>query len=448
TITVNITDLSQIDLGSILLYVNGFSVSFNMYYAPGGVRIEYFHEMGFTQGTVVCRVIASDIYGNTLDWQWQFDVYIDETPPFVVSHIPGDNVTDVPLDNTITIRFSKYMNQESVEQAFHIWPSINGTFVWSDMNVTFVPVTNFSVQTFYNVSILSTARDFNGYFMVSSYYWIFSTHDTLVPFHSNETPANGKSVDNLYPTVSICVSDISGINPASIKLYINGFMISYTLVPIENGYNVSYWHEMGFADGQSISCRIIADDVYGNRLDYVWTFTIQLPYIHMQHIKLTPGWNLISVAVETGGGVAPDIIFADQWSNITTIQYYNSDTKTWQAYDKNLPYWLVTLTLIKKSNGYWVYFDSNETGIINITGECPVSTDIQLLKGWNMVGYPSCQENRTLETVLAGIPWNMVEKQDNGMPYNLQPIYSLDYFEPGRGYWIHVSENCVWTVEW
>jgi len=77
------------------------------------------------------------------------------------------------------------------------------------------------------------------------------------------------------------------------------------------------------------------------------------------------------------------------------------------------------------------------------------STVIQLYEGWNLVSYASFV-NRTVEDALSGI-WSHVEQvevfDDGNAPYYLRTLSSSDWMEAGFGYWICVTENCIWMVE-
>ncbi len=75
-ISVDVTDLqSGVNASTIRLYIQGFSVMYDLQAIGGGYRVSYWHEAGFTSGTVVsCRIVARDYAGNLLDWTWSFTV--------------------------------------------------------------------------------------------------------------------------------------------------------------------------------------------------------------------------------------------------------------------------------------------------------------------------------------------------------------------------------------
>ena len=74
-ISVDVTDSSGVNVSSIHLYVQGYTVFFERETITGGYRVKYWHEAGFASGTVVtCRIVARDTVGNLLDYTWIFTV--------------------------------------------------------------------------------------------------------------------------------------------------------------------------------------------------------------------------------------------------------------------------------------------------------------------------------------------------------------------------------------
>jgi len=96
--------------------------------------------------------------------------------------------------------------------------------------------------------------------------------------------------------------------------------------------------------------------------------------------------------------------------------------------------------------GVWIQMNSDVT--LTVSGIVPVSTDITLQPGWNMVGLPSeSSGNHGLPGEVDRIGY--FEASDE---YNL--VYDYDpenfIFEPGQGYWIYngADHSVVWNVEY
>jgi parallel beta-helix repeat protein len=335
TVSVDITDLSAINTNSIELIINGFSVDYTLTLISGGYRVSYLQDMGFIDGSVQCRIIAQDVWGNALDWTWAFNV-------------------------------------ESV--------------------------------------------------------------DVTPPSHSNEYPPISGQSGNLTPVISVDVTDLSGVNTSTVKLYVNGFMIAHTLTPIAGGYTVSYWHEGGFFEGQNVTCRIVAKDILGNTLDFTWHFTAvsQSSFV----IPIHAGWNLISIPLVQDDTSVEVVLgsIAGQWN---VIKYYDGITKTWKTYRIG--------SGIDHTMGFWLHALQNTT--LTVYGQMPESTGIMLHAGWNLVGYPSMNANTTIADALFGTGYTAVEGYCPTSPY----IMTLDnsyIMQPGEGYWVYVPADVMWTVSY
>jgi hypothetical protein len=79
-------------------------------------------------------------------------------------------------------------------------------------------------------------------------------------------------------------------------------------------------------------------------------------------------------------------------------------------------------------------------------GEVPSVAQISLKSGWNLVGYP-CLTEKLKDDALSSISgkYNMVERFDTVKDREVR-LESGDYMQPGLGYWIHVTQDCTWTI--
>jgi hypothetical protein len=132
--------------------------------------------------------------------------------------------------------------------------------------------------------------------------------------------------------------------------------------------------------------------------------------------------------------------------NYNDVQWYDPlDTEDhWKTYDPNKPSGYNDLHEIDHEIALWITMTSSDNLIV--TGKVPERADIQLYKGWNLVSYASFI-NRTVGDALAGYPYDRVEGYADIAPYYLTVLTDTDMMTAGCGYWIHVTEDCTWTVD-
>jgi len=181
----------------------------------------------------------------------------------------------------------------------------------------------------------------------------------------------------------------------------------------------------------------------------------QMTVAHRQ-LSLSPGWNLISMPLSP--------LIADITGALGSIQgeydlayaYHAWDAgDPWKKYNTAAPDFLNDLTDITETVGFWIRVD--EAVELKISGSVPSSSEIALYKGWNLVGYP-WETTLELTEALVSIDglydlvyaYKASEVGDPWKKYNIAaPAFLNDLKEmgPGWGYWIRVSQDCVWRVE-
>ena len=136
--------------------------------------------------------------------------------------------------------------------------------------------------------------------------------------------------------------------------------------------------------------------------------------------------------------------------------YHGSDVgHPWKKYNVAAPSFLNDPELIDERMRLWIR--ATEAVTLTVSGSVPSSPTIDLYEGWNLAGYPS-QTTRPIAEALASIDgsYDLVyayeawDAADPWKKYNTAaPPFLNDLTEmgPGWGYWIRVSEDCVWRVE-
>ena len=121
------------------------------------------------------------------------------TPPYVSSHVPIANATNVAVTSSIQVTFSEPMDTSSVQNAFTVNPSVSGSFTWSsgDAVLTFSPSSSLVYQTLYTITISTGAKDQLGQNMLSPSAWGFTTEQAGQTSGTFGKKDIGSSVSNL-----------------------------------------------------------------------------------------------------------------------------------------------------------------------------------------------------------------------------------------------------------
>ena len=104
---------------------------------------------------------------------------------------------------------------------------------------------------------------------------------------------------------------------------------------------------------------------------------------------------------------------------------------------------------IDHTMGFWIYITEQGGALFEYFGTPPFENQrIILYPGWNLVGYPSLS-NKTRTEALN----NIIFEQDlnaiwtyDASTQTWDEIGEFDYFEVGRGYWVHSKVETTWEV--
>ncbi len=161
------------------------------------------------------------------------------------------------------------------------------------------------------------------------------------------------------------------------------------------------------------------------------------------------GWNFISLMV-IPENTDLEAILEDSTYGITgsyeKVMYYDASAGQWKSYVPGRASHFNNLDTWNHKMGIWIQLSADAT--LTIMGTEPVSTDITLYPGWNMVGYPSTiTGNNGLPTEVTKIGYFNASANYNVL-YNYTP--GTFNFEPGKAYWIYIdnSSPVIWTVDY
>ncbi len=167
-------------------------------------------------------------------------------------------------------------------------------------------------------------------------------------------------------------------------------------------------------------------------------------------VPLYEGWNLISIPY-----IQADTNLACVLSSITgsynAVQWYNATDSNdqWKHNCTSKPSALNDLDDIDHVIGFWIHIIQSGETIFIFNGTQPTENQsITLYPGWNMIGYPSLTSyNRTegLNNI------NFSQDVDSIWTYQTtmkkwEEIKETDYFEPGKGYWVHALFEKTWEI--
>lgn len=275
-----------------------------------------------------------------------------------------------------------------------------------------------------------------------SHWEIFTTDNTL-PRATKPFPLPDWPHSNLSPTMSVWITDDEGIDQSTVRFYVQGYSVFYSVAPITGGYNVSYQHGPGFVQGETVTCRVVAEDYYGNSVDYSWSFVIDIN-AQTFSIALTSGWNLVSVPFEPANTSMEGVLISI--AGIYDLVQYYDHFAGWKTYSAYRPAALNNLAEIDHKMGFWVHVKYDCTLVVS--GIPETSTGIQLYAGWNLVGYPTLNQSTTAGNALWGTSADAVEGFDYSEPYFIKELNPNYVMKPGEGYWIHVPADTVWIIDW
>ncbi|UCG68156.1 MAG: right-handed parallel beta-helix repeat-containing protein [Thermoplasmata archaeon] len=163
-------------------------------------------------------------------------------------------------------------------------------------------------------------------------------------------------------------------------------------------------------------------------------------------IPLSVGWNLISLPL-IQSDTSISAVLGSIAGNYDRVELYDANDNKWHTTDDDL-------TDLDHTMGFWIHMKISDTLVV--TGTIPDTTLISLYQGWNLVGNPSSSE-QPIDVTLDSIAGKYTSVQsydsfditDHWKDYNIykpQNLNDLTYMTRGCGYWIYVTENCIWGI--
>jgi hypothetical protein len=155
-------------------------------------------------------------------------------------------------------------------------------------------------------------------------------------------------------------------------------------------------------------------------------------------------WNMFSVPL-IQFQISSDYVLQTIQGNYTVLQgYHAGKSRPWIHWHWKKPPPFNDIIRIDHKSGYYIRMANPD--YLVVAGAVPTNTQISIKAGWNLIGYPSLI-NKTVNHALSSISgkYNMVEYYDPILKKEVK-LGPDDWMEPGFGYWIHATENCILTI--
>jgi hypothetical protein len=155
---------------------------------------------------------------------------------------------------------------------------------------------------------------------------------------------------------------------------------------------------------------------------------------------MTSGKNMVSIPLVLEDD-SIDVVL--QFSTINAAWWYDP-ADTADPYKMYNPYKPANdLLNVNRTMALWIVAQS-DTNLL-VVGKVPTTTTINLLEGWNFVGYPSFI-SKSVEDALDGVSYDRVEGFD-ALSIQKRRLYSdSDLMVAGYGYWIKMDAPDVWNI--
>ncbi|MDZ4181457.1 MAG: M14 family zinc carboxypeptidase, partial [Candidatus Cloacimonadaceae bacterium] len=154
---------------------------------------------------------------------------------------------------------------------------------------------------------------------------------------------------------------------------------------------------------------------------------------HVQQIVMNSGWNLVGLNVVPASYSVSDVL-----AGISPLRQLKTNAK---SYSPQMAPWFNSLVNIEPGKGYWIHLDAPATlqiqGPLITTGSTPIS----LNPGWNLVSYLP-ESPQTVETALNSIITHLLEVRYLDQSW-IPGAGNLPQMEPGKAYWVNVSQACT-----
>jgi methionine-rich copper-binding protein CopC len=266
--SVVITTRPEIDLGTGVWNTDHTQVEYN---PPSDLSLE-------TVYTLI--VVGQDTAGNAFDRGSVATVFKttkapDTTPPTVLSSVPANGATEVPLNNMLmTVTFSEPMNAETLKATASVTcrhPIPNCTVILLNVirrqnSVELNVAKSFLTEATYKITV--TGSDLAGNPLAATTLEFTTVKDNTPPTVVNLLPANGSRGVARDTSMSVSFSEAMNYDSlaAGIKVTANAANVSVSIAqqPSTNTYTIQPSTPLPYGSSVSLSVNSSAKDLSGN----------------------------------------------------------------------------------------------------------------------------------------------------------------------------------------
>jgi len=178
--------------------------------------------------TTGARDLTDNALANNFVWRFTTGATVDTTRPTVLTTIPADAATNVPINMDISVAFSEAMNPLTINtNSFTLKKgatAVAGTVSYVNGTATFAPATSLTTNTDYTAEITTGAKDLGGNALLNNFIWNFTSStstDTNPPTVIGTNPTNTATSVAINHTINATFSenmDPSTISTANFKM--------------------------------------------------------------------------------------------------------------------------------------------------------------------------------------------------------------------------------------
>jgi len=283
---------------------------------------------------------ATSVAGTPLAaaYVWTFTTVALPAPPTVITTVPANAATGVPISQALTATFSEAVSCASLASPATTFTvagpgttAVAGTVSCAGAVATFTPTTDLAVNTVYTATITTGAKSLAGTPLAGNYVWVFRTVSALTPPTVISTvPANlatGVPVNQALSATFGVAMNPATIDAATFTLTVtNGAAVTGVVTYVAAGSVATFTPDANLTPSTQYTATITtgATNLAGTAVasNYVWTFTTAA------NVSGTPPTVISVIPLNAATGVPLNQIVSATFSTAMKSATINSGTFT------------------------------------------------------------------------------------------------------------------------